>query len=169
MWSLGCLLHELHCGSKLFPAKSTEGLWQLLQQHCGRSSFHCFASRGKYFSRLFADTEVQHAPERGFGMRDEQLADFVARCLIVDPTQRLTPHEALVHPFLSQFGHCISTPRVIHSQGITQTTIHSRVLLHQLRSLSTSYCRRRAEAGRRRNLHNHLVSYFFHCLQLLVE
>jgi dual specificity tyrosine-phosphorylation-regulated kinase 2/3/4 len=42
------------------------------------------------------------------GVNDEVLFDFIERCLVYDPQERLKPNEALNHPFLDDAPRIIS-------------------------------------------------------------
>ena len=37
-----------------------------------------------------------------YELKDEPARDFIRKCLTIDPTQRLTAHQSLQHPFLSE-------------------------------------------------------------------
>ena len=110
MWSLGCILFELHSGRKLFGATSSA---ELAQQHVisfGTTAFRCFSDTGKFYRKIFSALPMGTPQETGLmlDVRDQHLSDFIRKCLCIDPSKRLTPHIALAHPFLAQFGHRIS-------------------------------------------------------------
>ena len=160
MWSLGCVLVELHHGTCLFPSKTLEELWHDMRDWAGgEKAFSCFAHSGKLFSRwvqgcksetadvLSASTEKlsDRINERSGRQRplseyiaDPALADFVRQCLQINPVKRLSPEAALAHPLFSQFGNSCA----VHSQSVAPAHPFSSrqrqspdFLAQQLRSL----------------------------------
>lgn len=113
MWSLGCIVVELLTGRPLFPAKSEGELMLLIAEVLGLPSPHVLgkAQRGAEFfpSGLLVSRRDRKGRVRRPGSRtlasainsdDTDLLDFVSRCLTWDPVDRITPTEALHHPYL---------------------------------------------------------------------
>ena len=113
MWSFGCILVELVTGYPLFPGDSeTEQLAmimeykgvpadQLLQQATRRKLF--FEPNGK--PKIVANSKGKlHFPgtRKLPTMPDANLANLVERCLDWDPKTRISPCEALRHPFIAE-------------------------------------------------------------------
>ncbi|XP_043225674.1 uncharacterized protein LOC122383389 [Amphibalanus amphitrite] len=122
MWSLGCILAELHTGFPLFPGENeVEQLACIMEVldlppedlivHATRRRLF-FDSRGN--PRTITNTKGRR---RRPGSRplpsalktsDAMFVDFIEKCLTWDPSQRLTPEEAARHPFLG--GRVSSLP-----------------------------------------------------------
>lgn len=113
MWSLGCILVELDSGCPLFPAKNEQDLLVLQMALLGLPSEHVLA-RSKRADEFFIGRRPLRTTDRKgrshpVGSRsledachntDPQFLDFVQRCLTWDPKERMTPTEALEHPWL---------------------------------------------------------------------
>ena len=119
MWSLGCLLMELHTGHPLFDgADEAEQIvrhYEVLgcppyEMVHGNSKalqfFDCDTGRRavRLRDKLTAQkvSSVQHELGEKFvpgDMRSEQFLDLVSRLLTYSPKLRIKPYEALSHPF----------------------------------------------------------------------
>jgi len=113
MWSLGCVLAELYTGRPLFPAKSEVELMLLVAELLGLPSAAVLrkSQRGEELfpagllaSRRDRKGRVRRPGSRSLkdalGTEDVDLLDFISGCLTWDPAQRMTPSDALQHPFL---------------------------------------------------------------------
>ena len=114
MWSLGVTLAELASGRALVQAASRGGLAVQVAQLLGQPPPRLFGD-AKYASEL--SSLVKHTPaalsvdalrqrltaELGSGPSQPEalLVDLVARLLQYDPAARLSPAQALAHPFLA--------------------------------------------------------------------
>ncbi|KAH7098426.1 kinase-like protein [Auriculariales sp. MPI-PUGE-AT-0066] len=123
VWSVGCTLYELYTGKILFPGRSNAHMLLLMTELRGRFNTKIvrrarFADT--YFDELGAfvhpDAKTVTAPR----MRDlkarlmppgerysdteakalSQFVDLLEKCLMLDPSRRITPREALAHGFL---------------------------------------------------------------------
>ncbi|CAB4009097.1 Dual specificity tyrosine-phosphorylation-regulated kinase 2, partial [Paramuricea clavata] len=110
MWSLGCVLAEFYLGEPLFLAMSKDEILEKMQALLGPFPMSPFQT-GKYFS-TFKKFVGRVSPVPGFsknvvnimkklGSTDYVFADFLAKLLTFDPNLRLSPNEALRHPFLA--------------------------------------------------------------------
>ncbi|KAF4092842.1 hypothetical protein AMELA_G00025730 [Ameiurus melas] len=114
MWSLGCILAELHTGQYLFHGVDgydqialimevlgmppiefvqKESTWDFFYDHKGRYRT-VIDSKGRKINPGSKDLQgILHT-------NDLQFLDFIQRCLTWNPEQRLTPTEAMKHPWL---------------------------------------------------------------------
>lgn len=113
MWSLGCILVELDAGAPLFSAKNEADLLLLQLELLGLPSIEVLA-RAKRAEEFFSggrplkttDRKGRTHPVGSRALRDAcrttnpEFLDFVSRCLTWDPADRMTPLEALEHPWL---------------------------------------------------------------------
>lgn len=115
MWSLGCILAELHTGQPLFPGhdEKEQLMYQmevlgspplaLLKGAKRLSSF--FSSRGEPLHTTDKKGRVRAPRSRPLAKAvpssNPQFLDFIARCLTWDPAERMTPREAAHHEFIT--------------------------------------------------------------------
>jgi len=118
MWSLGCILVELITGRPIFAAKNERDLLLYHMEVCGipparvlerasrASEFFVRDGEGGYRSNATADRKGRTRLPGTRSLRsilqcdDADLIDFLERCFEWDPAKRITPEEALAHPFL---------------------------------------------------------------------
>ncbi|RKP04031.1 hypothetical protein CXG81DRAFT_1760, partial [Caulochytrium protostelioides] len=114
MWSFGCILVELFTGHPLFPGEDEREQLAYVMQTIGLppASMVARADRKAQFFLPSGEprlTPNSHGKTRRPGTRplrsilctaDAALLDLVAQCLVWDPEQRITPLDALAHPFL---------------------------------------------------------------------
>eukprot|EP00041_Stephanoeca_diplocostata_P017126 m.340733 g.340733 ORF g.340733 m.340733 type:complete len:537 (-) comp20601_c0_seq1:345-1955(-) len=114
MWSLGCILCELYTGQPIFPGHDEKEQLLYQMQVLGVVPQELIA-KGKRAANFFADDgSVKHKQDRkgrtrnpgsrplsvAIGCTDTTFLDFIEKCMIWDPEQRMTPEEAARHPFL---------------------------------------------------------------------
>lgn len=124
MWSLGCILVELDSGCPLFHAKTERELVLLHAELLGALPQRLLhrAQRGREFlcelgyprQRTDRNGRPRVAGARALGTalksHDPQFLDFVSNCLKWDPDDRMTPSEALNHPWLQRSTKRVRTP-----------------------------------------------------------
>jgi serine/threonine protein kinase len=123
MWSLGCVLAELYTGRPLFPGENETDQLLCIMSVMGPPPFHILANSTKKSVFFNENGEVKLVPN-SHGVRrlpgtqplakvvpcnDPSLLDFVrsksyAECLDWSADTRMTPEEALQHPFLVEPG-----------------------------------------------------------------
>eukprot|EP00041_Stephanoeca_diplocostata_P007128 m.98354 g.98354 ORF g.98354 m.98354 type:complete len:456 (+) comp16744_c0_seq1:284-1651(+) len=123
MWSLGCILVELATGSPLFPAKTEYELITLHTELLGvppkylldrATRTHQFFEKtsSKYTPLRYSDRKGRRRSPNGLSMAaacqssDAEFIDFISRCLTWDPANRMTPQEALQHPYITTPIRC---------------------------------------------------------------
>ncbi|XP_018602597.1 dual specificity tyrosine-phosphorylation-regulated kinase 4-like isoform X1 [Scleropages formosus] len=114
MWSLGCILAELYTGYPLFPGESEVEQMACIMEVLGMppNDFVQTASRKKlFFDSKGNPRTVTNSKGKKRRPNSKDLAsmlktsdvlflDFLKRCLIWDPSKRMTPGEALQHDWI---------------------------------------------------------------------
>lgn len=122
MWSLGCILYELITFKLLFKYKTIEeNLAKALAINnvynadlfVNGNQFKKLMIKGKYLNNnnslgsrvigidvVFPNTKYDFKEELAQYNCHEQLIDFIEKCLILNPVERMEVDEALNHPFL---------------------------------------------------------------------
>eukprot|EP00771_Trimastix_marina_P000020 gnl/Trimastix_PCT/1015.p1 GENE.gnl/Trimastix_PCT/1015~~gnl/Trimastix_PCT/1015.p1 ORF type:complete len:1415 (+),score=300.87 gnl/Trimastix_PCT/1015:156-4400(+) len=118
LWSLGCIMAELHTGRVLFLNDSLQTLLGRIIGIVGRIPQHMLDT-GRYVSRYFTPsstlyerTQNEHGNETLYYLlpkkttlqhrlhtQDTAFVDFVQRLLTIDPDKRPSALEALQHPW----------------------------------------------------------------------
>jgi len=111
MWSLGCVLAELFSGFPLFPGESEPQQLNLIMELNGPPPGSVL-ERAKRRDLFFNDKGQPKSPLRcRMGVRkletvleckDREFVDFLKKCLEWEPNKRMTPEEALTHPWILQ-------------------------------------------------------------------
>ncbi|CAD8122376.1 unnamed protein product [Paramecium sonneborni] len=127
MWSFGCIIAELFTGESLFQSKSEKELLflqikvigmppkELIEQGSRKSKFFdekCQLNYKIQDQELLQEIKTlnQHLQKA-----DPQYQDFVIKCLKWNPDQRMTPEEALIHPWIIN-----GLPATVRKQHIQQ-------------------------------------------------
>ncbi len=116
MWSVGCILIELYIGVPIFPGESEFEQLMLFMEVIGQPDLQVLANaqrRANFFeegsNELVYDVEdsvgnlrIPGTKPLGLllGNESETFLDFLGRILVWDPEQRITPIEALMHPWI---------------------------------------------------------------------
>lgn len=119
MWSLGCVLAELYTGYPLFPGENEVQQLACIMEILGVPSdayLQRSSRRDTFFDALGAPklqpdssgrlrmpstrllSQALRYPDNAF------FVDFVSRCLAWDPFRRMTPADALEHPWIAGGG-----------------------------------------------------------------
>lgn len=146
MWSFGCILAELYTGYPLFPGENEVEQLACIMEIFGLPPPHIIEEAQR--RRLFFDSRGNprcitnskgkkrrpNTKDLGYAVKtgDPQFLDFIKRCLEWDPSQRLTPDQALQHAFIqegiphtkSKDKHRSSNPTASSSSSSTTTTNH---------------------------------------------
>jgi dual specificity tyrosine-phosphorylation-regulated kinase 2/3/4 len=116
MWSLGCILVELHTGYPIFPGEDETEQIQCIMEIFGlppqrmlatatrRKAFFDDAGRPKVVPN--SRGKVRHVASKDLAeaarTTDARFLSFIRECLQWDPAQRLTPDQGLLHPFITE-------------------------------------------------------------------
>jgi len=115
MWSLGCILAELHTGQPLFPGHCEKEQLMYQMQTMGIPSLNVLNKakrRDNFFSPGLKPLHVTDRKGRVkapgtktltsmVGTEDKDYIDFLEKCLTWDPAIRMTPAQAMAHPFIA--------------------------------------------------------------------
>jgi mitogen-activated protein kinase 15 len=118
MWSCGCILAELLAGRPMFPGKSTvDQIERILDVTGYPSPAQLAACDSPYAAEMLAS--LHEAPQQQQPRRPlrhvlpdapPDALDLLHKLLHFSPAQRVTAHEALRHPYVSQFHSPASEP-----------------------------------------------------------
>ena len=114
MWSFGCLVVELYTGKPLFPGESDVDQMFVIMEVLGLPPKALLANASR--AHLFFDSDLDPLPhvaksgrlrcvasrplDRVTSKANQSFLDFVRGCLAWQPEQRLTPQQALTHPWI---------------------------------------------------------------------
>jgi len=133
MWSLGCILVEMHVGTPLFDGKNELDQLVKIMNYLGPPPQHMLAASNRLHKicvrdvhgTIFFVPEFERCIERRslmdligvttggprgmrFGQHGHSESDYlcfydlILRMLTIDPGKRITPREALEHPFFKR-------------------------------------------------------------------
>ena len=132
MWSIGCVVYELFTGQILFPGRTNNEMLKLMMEAKGpfqkrllkkaEFSFKHFEADPNMSFALLEEDAVTKRPVRRLipnpqikkdfagllaGLDPDRkkialLADLLERMMALDPDKRITPKEALKHPFIRE-------------------------------------------------------------------
>ncbi|XP_040894083.1 dual specificity tyrosine-phosphorylation-regulated kinase 4-like [Toxotes jaculatrix] len=111
MWSLGCTLAELHLGHRLFRGHDSVEQFSCIMKVLGIPPSELLVEapkRNKYFDLCGAPLKIKDIRRhrttlaKRLNSDSARFVDFIQRCLEYDPTKRMTPGEALRHPWITE-------------------------------------------------------------------
>ena len=109
IWSLGCILYELYTGYPLFPGINEMEQIYLIMEKIGNPPLYIIENSPKrriFFENNFKDDRENIFKPGSKKIKDilkdapNNFIDFINKCLLWNPLERLTPDKALLHPFI---------------------------------------------------------------------
>lgn len=115
MWSMGCILAELFTGYPIFPGEDEQEQLACIMEIFGPPEKHLIenSTRKKLFFDSFGKPRnavsskgkrrkpCSKTLSQAIKCQDEAFLDFMTQCLRWNPANRLTPEQALEHPFIT--------------------------------------------------------------------
>lgn len=119
MWSLGCILAELHTGLPIFPGENEIEQMACIMEIFGSPPITLVenSQRRRFFfdskgnPRAFTNSKGKKRwpstkdLNSSLKSNDPLFIDFIQRCFEWDPSKRMNPDEALQHSWLSDVGY----------------------------------------------------------------
>ncbi|KAI9819729.1 MAG: hypothetical protein M1832_003963 [Thelocarpon impressellum] len=116
MWSVGCILAELHTGYPIFPGENEQEQLACIMEIFGPPEKHLIerSTRKKLFfdslgkPRLTVSSKGRRRRpssktlQQALKCDDDAFLDFLTKCLRWDPERRLKPDEAMMHEFVTR-------------------------------------------------------------------
>ncbi|KAI8928875.1 kinase-like domain-containing protein [Entophlyctis helioformis] len=114
MWSLGCILAELYTGYPLFPGENEKEQLACIMEIKGVPSPEVLSQASRARNFFDGNQPIISANSKGKKRRpstktlssvlrctDMAFLDFIDRCLCWDASRRMTPFEAMRHPYIT--------------------------------------------------------------------
>eukprot|EP01068_Selenidium_serpulae_P015806 Selendium_serpulae@DN6244_c0_g3_i1.p1 len=103
VWSIGCVLAELLLGKPLFAGEtSVDQLVKIIQVLGTPTREQMSALNPNYTDFKFPEVKARDWRKVFGGSVPEEALDLIDKMLKYDPTQRVKPFEALLHPFFKE-------------------------------------------------------------------
>uniref|UniRef100_A0A3P9KGU3 Protein kinase domain-containing protein n=1 Tax=Oryzias latipes TaxID=8090 RepID=A0A3P9KGU3_ORYLA len=115
MWTVGYVLALLYTGFYILPRDSEFNIIRTMVEMQGMPDNECL-DQGLYTNKFFTKTEENSKVQTKI-KEVEQLIDLLKRMLEVDPNKRISPNDALRHPF---FNLEKKTPKTSKPQNVPQ-------------------------------------------------
>lgn len=103
LWAIGCIMGELTDGQPLFPGESEIDQLYLIQKVLGALTAEqqeVFQKNPRFVGLKFPEmTRAETLEKRYLGKLTREAINFMKALLKMDPSQRMTAAEALLHPY----------------------------------------------------------------------
>lgn len=113
MWSTGCILGELLLGKPIFPGTSTMNQLDRIMEVTGKPSPEDVDAVDSPFAATMMETctvSKSRSVEEIFPGASPEAADLLRKLLVFNPNKRLSPEQALAHPYVAQFHNLGEEP-----------------------------------------------------------
>ena len=114
MWSFGCILAELYTGIPIFPGEDETDQLFYMMEYLGTPPLNLLKISKKkkmFFNDDYTPKKIQNSRgkiripntkniKKFLINSEEDLLDLIEKCLIWDTDKRITPSEALQHPYI---------------------------------------------------------------------
>jgi dual specificity tyrosine-phosphorylation-regulated kinase 2/3/4 len=134
IWSLGCIIAELSTGEVLLQGENElEQIMLIIEllglppkelRQEGSKSHIFFDKEGNFRKKCFENDRILVPGSRKFDWENSPIFSFIKKCLEWDSNARLTPKQALLHPWLKKPKHkSLSTKRLSIKLKINKTKL----------------------------------------------
>ena len=113
MWSYGCIISELYIGKPLFPGHNENEQLVYIMEIIGKPP-PCLIYRSKRTKYFYLNGKLKTHDSKGRNRRpnsrhfskalktdNKVFIDFISKCLIFEPSERMTPTQALNHKWIN--------------------------------------------------------------------
>ena len=115
IWAIGCIMGEIVDGQPLFPGESEIDQLFCIQRVLGPlipAHKEAFFKNQRFVGLKFPEIQKPETLEkRYYGKVDKLGLNLLQRFLAMDPNERITAAEALLHPFFEDFNGISSRPK----------------------------------------------------------
>lgn len=114
MWAVGCILGEMINGKPVFPGSSTMNQLDRILEVTDKPSDEDVAATNSPYAVTMLDGLPAVRSRRladVFPRASDDALDFIKRCLVFNPTKRMTVEDALRHPYVRSFHSAEDEPR----------------------------------------------------------
>jgi len=106
VWAVGCVFAELLSGQALWPGRSDVDQLYLIKRSLGdliRRHIDIFRNNQFFRGINIPDCDQMESLDQRFLGTSKQAMDFLKKCLVMEPEDRLTCTELLEHPYFDDF------------------------------------------------------------------
>ena len=126
IWAIGCIMGEIIDGQPLFPGESEIDQLFCIQRVLGPlipPHKEAFLKNQRFVGLKFPEIQKPETLEkRYYGKIDKLGLNLIQRFLAMDPSERISAGEALLHPFFEDFNGVSSRPKT--SVGLHKLSGH---------------------------------------------
>ncbi|XP_060933242.1 dual specificity tyrosine-phosphorylation-regulated kinase 4-like [Limanda limanda] len=126
MWSLGCIIAELHLSQRLFKGPDTHSIFSSIMEVLGIPPEELLADspqRKQFFGnprRMETKQKLRTSVATKLKSKDVYFINFIESCLEYDPKKRMTPDKALRHPWIGKNFEPKTISRLIKDYGLAK-------------------------------------------------
>ena len=102
VWSIGCVMAEMFLGEPIFPGSSSKDQMIKIMDLLGTPNTHDVTAMCKNARVRLPNIQPMDFKKRFKRSTNPQAIDLLKKILCYDPKQRITPLEALLHPYFDE-------------------------------------------------------------------